>query len=433
MTEEKTDSDGTENKLSSHTTPTWEMELLISGATVFGLMQLPAPLSRAAALLMNSNAEVVASLISIVSIYLYVSLIALIAAFILHLIARGYWVAMVGLDSVYPQGIKWDKISSFGPAHRTVTEECSRPMKQLIEQADNRATVIFGLGFGLAVALIIPMIIVGSMLLVLLVVQYFGGDLALWHAMLWVLFFILMGPWMAAYIGDYCWGEKLARAGKDGWLKSIFRAYQKIGFWSGNNTVVSLYTTNLNSKKMGVLLLGGGVLFSFAAITALDSRGISFDNGAFLGLPRTLAADTPTIRPENYRRLRTDVQSLHLVPTIEDVVADENYLRLFIPYQPSKYNSLIRKKCPAALAAASANKGSGMACLSKVFDIRMDGKPVAVPLMAGVDADTRQRGMVAMIDVRKLGDGQHVLSMVVFPRNIESRAESRVHRIPFWK
>jgi len=182
-----------------------------------------------------------------------------------------------------------------------------------------------------------------------------------------------------------------------------------------------------------VLLLGGGVLFSFAAITALDSRGISFDNGAFLGLPRTLAADTPTIRPENYRRLRTDVQSLHLVPTIEDVVADENYLRLFIPYQPSKYNSLIRKKCPAALAAASANKGSGMACLSKVFDIRMDGKPVAVPLMAGVDADTRQRGMVAMIDVRKLGDGQHVLSMVVFPRNIESRAESRVHRIPFWK
>lgn len=433
MTEEKTDSDGTENKLSSRTTPTWEMELLISGATVFGLMQLPAPLSRATALLMNSNADLIASLISTISIYLYVSLIALIVAFILHLIARGYWVAMVGLDSVYPQGIKWDRISSFGPAHRTVTEESSRPIKQLIEQADNRATLIFGLGFGLAVALIIPMLIVGSMLLVLLIVQYLGGDLALWHAMIWVLLFILMGPWMAAYIGDYCWGEKLARAGKDGWLKSIFRAYQKIGFWSGNNTVVSLYTTNLHSKKMAMLLLGGGVLFSFAAIMALDSRGLSLDNGAFLGLPRTLAADTPIIRPENYRRLRTDAQSLHLVPTIEDVVVDEHYLRLFIPYQPSKYNSLIRKQCPAALAVASANKGNGMACLSKVFDIKMDGKLVAVPLMASVDIDTRQRGMVAMIDVRKLDAGQHELSMIVFPRNLESRAESRVHRIPFWK
>lgn len=433
MTEEKTDSDGTENKLSSRTTPTWEMELLISGATVFGLMQLPAPLSRATALLMNSNADLIASLISTISIYLYVSLIALIVAFILHLIARGYWVAMVGLDSVYPQGIKWDRISSFGPAHRTVTEESSRPIKQLIEQADNRATLIFGLGFGLAVALIIPMLIVGSMLLVLLIVQYLGGDLALWHAMIWVLLFILMGPWMAAYIGDYCWGEKLARAGKDGWLKSIFRAYQKIGFWSGNNTVVSLYTTNLHSKKMAMLLLGGGVLFSFAAIMALDSRGLSLDNGAFLGLPRTLAADTPIIRPENYRRLRTDAQSLHLVPTIEDAVVDEHYLRLFIPYQPSKYNSLIRKQCPAALAVASANKGNGMACLSKVFDIKMDGKLVAVPLMASVDIDTRQRGMVAMIDVRKLDAGQHELSMIVFPRNLESRAESRVHRIPFWK
>jgi len=433
MTEKMPESDETENKLSSRTTPTWEMELLISGATVFGLMQLPAPLSRATALLMNSNTELIASLISIVSIYLYVSLIVLIVAFILHLIARGYWVAMVGLDSVYPQGIKWDKISSFGPAHRSVTEESTRPMKQLIEQADNRATVIFGLGFGLAVSLLIPIFIVGSMLLVLLVVQYFGADIALWHALLWLLFFILLGPWIAAYIGDYYWGEKLARAGKDGWLKSVFRAYQKIGFGSGNNTVVSLYTTNRGSKKMGMLLVGGGVLFSFAAIMALDSRGLALDNGAFPGLPRTLAADTPTIRPENYRQLRTDGQSLLLVPTIEDVVADESYLRLFIPYQPSKYNSLIRKQCPAALTAASANKGAGMACLSKVFDIRMDGKPVAVPLMASVDVDTRQRGMVAMIDVRKLGEGQHELSMIVFPRNIESRAESRVHRIPFWK
>lgn len=433
MTEKMPESDGTENKLSSRTTPTWEMELLISGATVFGLMQLPAPLSRATVLLMNSNATIIASLINIFSLYLYVSLVALIVAFILHLIARGYWVAMVGLYSVYPQGIKWDRISSFGPAHRAVAEESAQPMQQMIEQADNRATGIFGLGFGLAVALVIPMIIVGSMLLVLLAVQFFGGDIALWHTVLWALFFILMGPWIAAYIGDYYWGEKLARRGKDGWLKSVFRAYQKIGLASGNNAVVSLYTTNLGSKKMGLLLLAGGFLFSFAAIMAFDSRGMSIDNGAFLGLPRTLAADTPSIRPENYRQLRTDAQSLHLVPTIEDVVADEDYLRLFIPYQPSKFNGVIKTRCPGALAETSANQGAGMACLLKVFDIRLDGKPVSVPLLASVDVDTRQRGMVAMIDIRKLSEGQHELSMLVFPRNLETRAETRMQKIPFWK
>ncbi len=427
------ESDNTANQISTRTTPTWEMELLISGATVFGLMQLPAPLSRATALLMNSNAELIASLISIVSIYIYVSLVALIGAFILHLIARGYWVAMVGMHSVYPQGIKWDEIKSFGPAHRKTAQENARSMQQLIEQADNRATGIFGLGFGLALSLIVPIAIVGSMLLVLLVVQFFGADIAFWHTLLWVLFFGLMAPWFIAYLCDYYFGEKLARSGKDGWLKSVFRVYQKIGFGSGNNVVVSLYTTNADKRKIGLLMLVAGIVFVFAAFMAIESRGISADNGAFLGLPRILDNDTPTIRPENYRRLRTDSESLRIVPYIEDVVVDENYLRLFIPYQPSKYNELIRKRCPVALTATSANKGAGMACLSKVFDIRVDGKPVVVPLMAGADVDTRLRGMVAMIDVRGLGMGQHELSITSFPSNIETREQARVRRIPFWK
>jgi len=181
MTEKTMESDKGENTISPRTTPTWEMELLVSGATVFSLLQLPGPISRAAAILMNSNDQNIAILVSIVSIYVYVSLVALIGAFILHLIARGYWVAIVGLNSVYPEGIKWGKGNSSGPIHRAVVEESQSSMQQLIERADNRATGIFGLGFGLAISLVIPIVIIGSMLLVLVVVQFFGLDVALWH------------------------------------------------------------------------------------------------------------------------------------------------------------------------------------------------------------------------------------------------------------
>ena len=38
------------NTLSPRTTPTWELELLISGATIFGLLQLPELLDQAYAL-----------------------------------------------------------------------------------------------------------------------------------------------------------------------------------------------------------------------------------------------------------------------------------------------------------------------------------------------------------------------------------------------
>jgi len=125
---------------------------------------------------------------------------------------------------------------------------------------------------------------------------------------------------------------------------------------------------------------------------------------------------------------------LRLAPYIEDVVATENYVRLFVPYQPGKYNELMKKLCPAALTAKAANHGEGMACLAKILDIRLDGKPVAVPLMASVDVDTRQRGMVAMIDVRKLADGQHVLKITAVPKKSdENQAAAKYHQIPFWK
>src|SRR4051794_24559506 len=86
----------------AETTPTWEMELLISGATVFGLMQLPARLDAIFYDLFNRGSEQVASLLMPLWIYAKVALLTLIGTFVLHLVLRGLWVAMVGLDSVYP-------------------------------------------------------------------------------------------------------------------------------------------------------------------------------------------------------------------------------------------------------------------------------------------------------------------------------------------
>jgi len=88
-----------EDQPARRTTPTWELELLISGATVFGLMQLPDPLNRALIILMNGNEEAIVELVRTVSIYLQFSVITLIVTFILHLLTRAYWVALVGMYS----------------------------------------------------------------------------------------------------------------------------------------------------------------------------------------------------------------------------------------------------------------------------------------------------------------------------------------------
>src|SRR5687768_6527251 len=89
------------------TTPTWEIEMLLSGAVVFALLQLPEALDRSfdgAMTRLGSGWGAVAFLV-----YCYAKGIvySLIGTFVLHLAARAYWIALVGINSVYPGGPKW--------------------------------------------------------------------------------------------------------------------------------------------------------------------------------------------------------------------------------------------------------------------------------------------------------------------------------------
>lgn len=424
-----------ENQPAQRTTPTWELELLISGATVFGLMQLPDPLNRWLVILMNGNEQQIVELVRTVSIYLQFSLITLILTFVLHLLARGYWVAMVGMYSVYPQGIRWDKSATGGPVYREAGERQMGSMSERIEQADNRATKIFGIGFGMAMAMMAASIIVGLMIIVLMVVQMLGGDLDKWNTGLWILLGALFLPFFIAYLIDAQFGEKLKASGNDGWIRLIYWQYRKIGMGNGTNPLLTLYTSNEGAQKtaIGMAVVMIPLMLGIAVFTS--TRGTAIDNGAYDALPKPELGSQWVMRQEYYASSRGDEFSTTLVPYIEDAVVASNYVRLFVPYQPSRYNEFLEKQCPASLARKAANDGDGLNCLSKYFAIQVDGKATTQNLMAATDAKTGQRGVVAMIDVRNLPDGQHLIKIKAVPKASEEakKAAPKFHLIPFWK
>ena len=117
------ESDSGANEISKRTTPTWEVELLISGATVFGLLQLPAPLHRWLSIAGQAHGESVYQAIKMFGIYIQFSLWILIVTFVMHLFMRGYWIALVGMNSVYPKGIQWEKVKGFGPIYKESLEK----------------------------------------------------------------------------------------------------------------------------------------------------------------------------------------------------------------------------------------------------------------------------------------------------------------------
>jgi hypothetical protein len=369
------------------------------------------------------------------NIYLQVSLITLICTFVIHLIARGYWVALVGMNSVYPDGIRWEKMKSSGPAYREVTRRGFGTVPEMIERADNRATLVFGLGFGMAVSLLIPAIIVGSMLVVLVICQMSNLDVQKCQEMTWLVLLILFAPFFAAYLIDYQFGNKLAEKNRNGWLKKIFSFYQKIGMRQSNNAVVTIFTSNSDTRKNAGLIIFAVVMGALSTSIILGNSGMTLDNGAYDGLPKATVGSDHTLRPQHYATLRGDYFSANLAAYIEDPVVSTPYIKLFIPYRPADNAGLMKELCPQALAQKAANEGAGMACLAKHHAPQIDGKALDVVFVAGEDAKTGQRGMIAMIDIRKLPDGPHVLVVKDVPsvNTLFGKRKERVQKIPFWK
>ena len=128
------------------TSPTWELEMLLSGAVTVGLFQAPALVHRLLAVAAEFG-RMAASLSAGLAVTALGAIYALLGAFVLHLAVRAYWVGLVGLDSVFPRGIQWDRLTTTGPITREVYERRVPRLRPLIDRLDNFAASIFSVAF----------------------------------------------------------------------------------------------------------------------------------------------------------------------------------------------------------------------------------------------------------------------------------------------
>lgn len=84
----------------------WQAELLISGATIFSLLSLPEKILPYINVLYIQSSELSFWFILMISLYLFIGLYGMIICFVIHFFIRSLWIALLGLNSVYPDGIK---------------------------------------------------------------------------------------------------------------------------------------------------------------------------------------------------------------------------------------------------------------------------------------------------------------------------------------
>ena len=426
------------------TTPTWEVELLLSGALVFSMLQAPGLLDEAIATLRPRLTGSLNFGAFMLYFYLKITSYALIATFALHLFQRAIWVAGLGLRSVYPAGVDWDKLSR-GPSYLDYARQTTPILDQMIDRADNRASVVFAFGLMLVLMSLAIMLLT----LILVVVGGVAGNWlpvgidGIWLTTALVLVFALP-PMLATWI-DRRYGARIPPAH---WLAGAIRGTYRGSaalMWGRLTTPILLtFFSRLGVTRGNVIV--AVVLYSLMAIVAIEfllRTGVMALPGESY-LPEKGAQRE--MRAVNYAESRTQRDALEGHPYIPAEIVRGPYLRLFVPYLPRRVEPVIERDCPAAAvavtdtddaaerSAANLRTGAVLDCAaSTLHPVTLDGAPIGdLRYDIAEDPVSGLRGFVAMIDVRELPRGRHELVVAKPPRpDREELPEPAI--IPFWR
>ncbi len=426
------------------TTPTWEIELLVSGATVFGLLQLPPKVEAGLVMLVNRVDQDLASLAVPLWIYLQSALLILIITFIVHLCLRAYWVALVGLHSVYPGGVNWASFKKAGPYQLETSRRNREDVPALIEAADNRASQLFGVGVGLAMTLLLPIVLVCLTIALALLFRLLPESLEVPSlAAFLVLFLGLMVPWIVALVIDQWRGRHWPAHSFGGrWLRRVLGVYAHLGMGRASNLPMALYTSNSKGHR-GNLVIG---LAAFVIVATVATQVIShitrWSPDDHDGLPPFTPESQDIVLPAHYASMAAREPQLRPMPYIADPVVRGPYLKLFVPYVVNRHNHALRHRCPPA-ANGQRSSRAALDCFARLHDVRIDGVPVAdLQFDAAEDPVSGLRGMQAMIPMAGVAPGRHVLTVVPVPssRVADTPATQpgppespEPYWIPFWR
>ena len=421
--------------LSTRTTPTWEVELLIAGGAVFAMLQLPGQLDDALFALEPRLGSDWRQILILGYIYCKSAAMILATTFVLHLLLRARWIALVGMHSVYPKGILLEKLR-MGPIQNEVERELDQPIPERIERADNLATTVFAIGVMLATMLIA--IAVGATTLYasgMLVAMASQDRIAATTAML-AIFAMVMLPWMAVALLDQ---HKAAQWPADDWkrrmLRACMRGYSRIGFSRNGNPIMALLASHGGDRK--AIVLTTTVMF-----VALTGAGISLamlrNPGLFGSYAMFPQSETRRIDPAHYDDQRAPTRDA-ATPYVQSITIAGPYLKLIVPYRPRLDDPAMRRTCSHADGLPQARRTDvRLGCLQALRAVTLDGKTLnELRYQIASDPRTDRPALLAMIDVRDLPRGRHEIRIARPPR-IDRKPDKDdpdpgYDQIPFWK
>jgi hypothetical protein len=424
-----------ETRLPGRTTPTWDMELLVSAASVFTLVQLPGWLDAmywAARPRLDVAWDVLFRLL-----YMYgkLGLLVLAAAFALHVAMRAYWIALVGMHSIYPQGVLWDRLR-LGPRRRALSRALDEPMPARIERIDNRASIVFALGITLALMMVV---LLGMVLLAYAAAvglhAAFGWDWLLPQGFM-LLFVAAAAPYAIALYADRTLGAKLAPDGRAAHaIDAVYALYAKLGYGRGANPTLPLLRSHVGERATFAITLAAMLLIVLFATVQVQMQTGGLAIGDYARWPAATPGLDDSLVAAHYRD--QDATGEPLLPSIDSAFPRGDYLTVVVPFNPRRHPAQVARACPQAWAAADSpqRRAQLRACFADWLQLRLDGHAVAASTPRYyTDPRSGQQALATIVPIRGLAAGEHQLRLALAPNLSEyAKDEPADYRIAFWR
>jgi hypothetical protein len=431
----------------------WELELLISGAVVFSLLQLPGAADGAFARVQPHLAE--RAHFGAFMLYTYVKLIlyTLISCFVLHLGTRAYGVGLIGLETVFPHGVRWDD-SSYGPVMTDVYRTKLGRLQPRIDAADRFCSILFPLAFTLVMVFAYSVVMLSIVSLLAFGVSRLLLDGAYFTQLCGAIFGIAIAIPLAAWALDRTLGKRAAPGDRSHTLirRLTLVAYYVNAMPAYGTVFMTLFSNARKGARYPMMYALMAVLFGF-----FMAKDVFVANGILLTSDHVYLPDTPGefgVAAGYYESERAPGAVYDRMPSIQSDVVRDPYVKLFIPYVPIRHGAAMAEQCPglAPLSRGGVRMdfddppqapqvAAVLDCWMRLQPVTLNGRPVRPDFRFYTQPQSGLRGILAYIPVAGLPRGENVITVGSSPRPLaDQRARDRIrggaasppHYIRFW-
>ncbi|RLD43623.1 MAG: hypothetical protein DRI86_09600 [Bacteroidetes bacterium] len=377
----------------------WELELLISGGVIFSLFQL-ADVFLGFSLMMKMTSAFPGTDALIILGMLGIKILTV--GFSVHLLLRAYWLGMVCVNYVFPEGIKEKAFKNKIPFKDSFRDGGS--MQNEIISIDKAS------GSVMYISIITALVLIGilfSLLFLLLLTYFFGlfglafnDNIVIYTMLIYFADLILFGFLRKIKYLSYV-------------LYPIFKVYDFITLRFVYQRSLDLFSSNVIKWRavLGVIsLIFLSVFFTYTSIyrimhwpNAIDVREHRWEmapSDNFMSHARYL----DQVQRENF---------MLITPVIQSELITDNHLMIYIPYN-KRYDSMVELKEGETLAS--------------YVEVMIDDSLYSNVNWFNYWPDKNEEiGLKTYVDIKGLKRGQHFLKLS-FNGNSAYRSE-----IAFWK